>query len=84
MFFTSSSRDSHLVSSYRFRMDTNLVQQVTILVASFCILSNSTFSYWVQLSKIVSPYSNIGLIKLKYIISKDFLSNSYIYLHVII
>ena len=49
------------------------MQPITIFAVSFCILSNSAFSYWVQLSQIESPYSNLGLIKLKYIISKDFI-----------
>ena len=76
VFLRLSSKVSHFVSSLRFRIDTNLVQPVTILAASFCILSSSDFSYRVQLSHIDSLYSNIGLMKLKYIICNDFLSNS--------
>ena len=70
-----SSRDSHSISLYRLFNKTSLVVPVAILAASFWILSSSYLSCYVQLFHITSPYSNNGLMKAVYIISKDFLSN---------
>ena len=75
VFCLLSSRDSHPISLYRLFNETSLVVPVAILAASFWILSSSYLSCNVQLFHITSPYSNNGLIKAVYIISKDSLSN---------
>ena len=62
-------------SVYRFSKEMSLVVPVTILAASFWISSSSYKSQLVRLSKLRSPYSNSGLIKDKYIVSKDLLSS---------
>ena len=69
-----SSRDYHPISLYRLFNETSLVVPVAILAASFRILSSSYLSCNVELFHITSPYSNNGLIKAVFIISKDFLS----------
>ena len=70
-----SSRESHLVSLYNAAIETSLVAPVAILAASIRIFSSFCFSDRKQLSQIMSPYSSSGLIKIKYICSKDFRSN---------
>ena len=56
-------------------MDIKRVVPVAIRAASCWIFSNSSFSYWAQLSQTTSPYSIIGRIKAVYIISSDLRSN---------
>ena len=51
------------------------VGPVAILAALFCILSSSCFSYQVKLSQMTPEYSRRGLMKVVYIISRDFLSS---------
>ena len=48
---------------------------VAIRAASFWIFSNSSFSYWTQLSQTTSPYSRIGLMNEVYIVSRDLRSS---------
>ena len=64
-------------------IETSFVVPVTILAASFCILSSSAFSYCVQLSQTTLAYSKRGLIKVKKNISSDFLSISNLSLRII-
>ena len=62
MFPVSVFKTFHFISFERANEDINLVVLVAILPAYFCILSNSSFSYWVQLSQRTCPYSSNGLI----------------------
>ena len=75
MVIASFCSDSQQISLYRLFIETSLVAPVAILAASFCILSSSYFSACVQLSHMLSPYSNNGLMNVVYIVSSDFLSS---------
>ena len=69
-----SCSDSQPTSWYNGCNETKMIAPVTIRAVSFWILSNSCFSYWVHFSQMVSPYSSIGRMHEKYIVSKGFLS----------
>ena len=62
-FFILMSDVSHPVSLYKLSNDTSFVVPVAIPAASVWIFSRSSFSYCVQLSQIVLPYSKKGLMK---------------------
>lgn len=67
---------SQLISLYKLSVEKNsLVASVTILADCSCIFSNLYFSAWLHLSKILSSYSRIGLMKAVYVVSSDFLSS---------
>ena len=68
-------RESNFISWYSKFKDTRRVVSVAILAASCCIFSNSSFSYWAQLSQTTFPYSRIGLTNAVYIISSDLRSS---------
>ena len=53
----------------------SLVVPVTILAASFWIVSSLLCIKLIILSKITPPYANRGLIKYRWIVSKDLLSS---------
>ena len=64
-----------MTSSCRCSKDISFVAPVAILTDSFCILSCSCFSYRVQLSQMTSEYWRRDLMKVVYIILRDFLSS---------
>ena len=65
MSFLLDTSVSQPVSVFREWMEANLVAPVTILAASFWILSNSFDSYCVQLFHTTSAYSRSGRINEK-------------------
>ena len=66
--------DSHFVSFERCSMDIGCIAAVTLLVASYWLLSSSCFPFFVQKFHITSPYSSSCLIKENYMVSRDVLS----------
>ena len=73
-----SCNDSQPVSLDNMSIETHLAVPVTILAASFCILSIDLISYCVQLSHTISAYSRAGRINEIYIWFKESLSSKYL------
>ena len=71
-------REYHFISWYSKFKDTRRVVPGAILAASCCIFSNSSFSYWAQLSQTTFPYSRISLTNVVYTISSYLRSSSYL------